>query len=178
MMGTSCDLNGFQNNLGCLSTCQLKSRCHVHTAQNFSLFSPIFYVSDCKEVYYTRALPRSCNRGFDPQIHIGVLKSLQAATVTSLVYMFPTRWETVLPAIAEEKDLSSMFCFVNKIFDLHLSPVQLFVTLCYIVVKWSRLNLLLKYGQNWKNTIWIETVSGKHILQLMEKVQSEDMTTH
>ena len=55
--------------------------------------------------------------------------------------------------------------------------VQLLVTFCYMEVKWSGLNILLKYGQKWKITMWFETVSGEHLLQFMEKVWSEDLTT-
>ena len=57
------------------------------------------------------------------------------------------------------------------------SPVvQLFVTLCYMAVKWSGMNVLLIYGQNWKITVWIETMSGECLLQLMQKVRNKDLT--
>lgn len=53
---------------------------------------------------------------------------------------------------------------------------QPFVILCYMVVKWSGLNIPLKYRQNLKITMWIENMPGEHLLQLTEKVWSEDMT--
>lgn len=172
-MGTSCILNSFQANSHYFSTGQLKPRCQVHAAQNFSC-SPLTFISGLQRALL---LYQDVKQGLWPPNLYGTFKIPLDCSRHLLFCMFLARWETIPSAITQEKDIASRLCFVRKVSDLHFSR---YVTFCNIVLDrgkmvWIKPTLI--YWKNKKIAMWIEHTSGEPLQQLMEKTWSEDLIT-